>query len=105
MVQFVGLTGKTLMPIAPFYETSKKEKNMDDQARTQFLRRVEDILQIQPGKINGSTVLQDLPEWDSVAALSVITMIDESYRVTLEGTEILNCPTLNHLIEMIEKRS
>lgn len=84
---------------------TKQENIVNDQDRAQFIRRVEEILQIQPGKLHGNTVFHELPEWDSVAALSVITMIDESYRVTLEGTEILECPTLGHLIELVEKRS
>ena len=38
--------------------------------------------------INADTVLVDLPEWDSLAALGVIVMFDMEYGKTITGTDL-----------------
>ena len=51
--------------------------------------------------VDGDTVFKDLDEWDSLLALSLITMIDEEYKVKITGDEIRNSYSINDLYAVI----
>lgn len=50
------------------------------------------------------TVFRDLEEWNSLAFLSVIAMVDEDYDVIIEGNDFKQLITLGDLIDEIQKR-
>jgi acyl carrier protein len=45
-------------------------------------------------ELRADSVLADLPEWDSLAALGVIVMCDMEYGVTITGNELAKCTTV-----------
>lgn len=47
-----------------------------------------------PVHVDLDTVLLDLPEWDSLAALAVIVMFDMEYNTTISGEDLKACRTL-----------
>jgi acyl carrier protein len=51
--------------------------------------------------VDGDTVFKDLDEWDSLLALSLITMIDEEYKVKITGDDIRNSSSINDLYAVI----
>lgn len=53
--------------------------------------------------IHESDRLQDLEGWDSIGALSVIALVDESYGVTLDVGELWKCQTVGHLMKLVTK--
>lgn len=77
---------------------------MNESMGSEFVRNLEVILTMEAGSLGSESVLADLKAWDSLAALSTITLIDANYGVTLEGTEILNCRTIGDLMELVEAR-
>ncbi len=54
-----------------------------------------------PVEVTGDTVLTDLPQWDSLAALGVIVMFDVEYGKTITGEDLKNCITLNDLHNLL----
>lgn len=66
----------------------------------QFLLAVDfqDAPEIKP-----DTVLLDLPEWDSLAALGVIVMFDIEFSKTIIGDDLKNCSTILDLYKLLEK--
>jgi acyl carrier protein len=50
---------------------------------------------------NETTKYKELEEWDSVLALSIISMIDENYEKRISGNELRNCNTIKDLFEII----
>lgn len=84
------------------YPTGTELEQAMDQAA--FFAKIEEILDSAPGSVSDASIVQDQEGWDSVAALSLIAMIDESYGVSLEGTEILGCPTAGDLLTLVEQR-
>ena len=50
-----------------------------------------------PVEVTGDTVLTDLPEWDSLAALGVIVMFDMEYGKTITGEDLKKTRTLGDL--------
>jgi len=49
--------------------------------------------------------LRDLPNWDSLAILTVLSMLDQKYGVTLSGAEIQNCERVADLYTCVMERS
>ena len=52
---------------------------------------------------NPKTVYKDLDEWDSLAVLSIISMIDEEFEKTVTGADLREYATLSELYNFIQK--
>ena len=54
-----------------------------------------------PVEVSAETVLAELPEWDSLAALGVIVMFDMEYGKTITGNDLKTCKTLQDLFALL----
>ena len=52
-------------------------------------------------QLTPQTIYEDLEEWDSLIALSVIAMVDEEYEVGIGAKEIINSITIEGLFNTI----
>ena len=43
------------------------------------LALIEEVLDVEAGSLTQETMLADVEEWDSIAALSLIVMLDEKF--------------------------
>ena len=60
---------------------------------------------IDPATISGETIFRNLDDWDSIAGLSVIGMIDEEYGITFNAEDMKACETVGDLYNrMISKK-
>lgn len=67
-----------------------------------FIKNFENAIDgIAPGSITPETEFQQLAEWDSLAFLTLLAMIDEEYNVEIEGARIHACRTIQDLFEII----
>jgi len=57
-----------------------------------------------PELILPDTEFKDLEEWSSLTALSVISMVDEEYSVTLSGNDIKNSNKIADLYEIVKSK-
>ena len=48
------------------------------------------------------TAFKELEEWNSLTALSVISMVDEEYEKRITGADLRNCKTIKDLCLFIE---
>jgi acyl carrier protein len=55
----------------------------------------------EPVEVKLETVLKELPEWDSLAALGVIVMFDIEYGKTIVGDDLKACNTLGDLYKLL----
>ena len=46
----------------------------------------------------------DLEEWDSLKALSIIAMVDAEYSVSIKGTDIRACQTVKDLFDLVSSK-
>lgn len=53
-----------------------------------------------PVPINPDTVLESLPEWDSLAALGVIVMFDMEYGKRITGEDLQKVATVEDLYQL-----
>jgi len=51
----------------------------------------------EPVNLTPETQLQDLPEWDSLAALGVIVMFDMEYGKSITGDQLQKISTIGEL--------
>ena len=54
--------------------------------------------------LNGETKFRELPDWDSIAGLSVIGMIDEEYGVTFNADDMRACQTIADLFNRVQAK-
>lgn len=55
-------------------------------------------------EINAETEFHLLDEWSSLAALTVIALVDENYDVQLNGNDIRESETIEDLFNLIKLR-
>ncbi|MCC5064521.1 acyl carrier protein [Xanthomonas campestris] len=56
----------------------------------------------EPVEVTVDTVLRELPEWDSLAALGVIVMFDMEYGKTITGEDLANVVNVGDLYNLTE---
>lgn len=51
--------------------------------------------------ISGNTRFRDLDSWDSLTAIMVLGMIDDLYKVSIDGNDLISTNTLEELYSLI----
>lgn len=59
---------------------------------------------VDPATITAETIFRDLDDWDSIAGLSVIGMIDEEYGVTFNAEDMKSCITVGDLYNRMKSK-
>lgn len=62
-----------------------------------------EILDVDAGDLSPETRLADLEEWDSIAALSFIAMMDEEFGKEFKGTDVRKLVTVQNALNVMEK--
>lgn len=70
----------------------------------QFIEQFKDILEIEDRELNLTDEFREFQEWDSLANLSVVAMIDEEYNVVIPTSHFNKLRTIGSLIEEIKRR-
>lgn len=68
-----------------------------------FIDLFAEALDIEASDLTVDTEFRTLPEWDSMAYLSIIAMLDEEYEIQIENAEFKTLKTLNDIINYIEE--
>ena len=66
------------------------------------LALIEEVLDVEEGSLSPKTELADVDEWDSIAALSLIVMLDEKFEKTVSGAQIKALETVNDILDYME---
>lgn len=72
--------------------------------RQEFLRAIEELIDMDPGTLKGDEVLDSLGGWDSLAVISFIALVDESLGMILEGDKLADASTMAELMAMVEHK-
>ena len=71
----------------------------------EFIAHVaEQFEETDASQIVASTKFQELDEYSSLIALSIIAMIDEEYDVTLKGNELRSAITIEDLFNIVKSK-
>ena len=66
------------------------------------LALIEEVVDVEEGSLSPETELADVDEWDSIAALSLIVMLDEKFEKTVSGAQIKALETVNDILAYME---
>ena len=60
---------------------------------------LEEMLELDEGTLTEDTVLSELEEWDSMASLSLIVLLDEEFDKKITGKQIKEFVTVKDIID------
>lgn len=69
--------------------------------KSEFLRKLEQSLEIDEGSLDGARKLEDLEFWDSMSALIYMALADEELQVEVSGDQIMRCKTVDDLVALV----
>lgn len=72
---------------------------MDKQKKLALL---EDMFEMDEGTLKEETRLDDLDEWDSLAKLSLIVLMDDEFGKKLSGSEIKEFVTIGDILNYMD---
>lgn len=64
-----------------------------------------EMLEVNVSEINADTLLDSIPTWDSMAALSLIALLEENFdRSDIDGREISQMQKIQDVLNVMEKK-
>jgi len=69
---------------------------------TQFINALQEALEIQDREIHLPDQFRSYPEWDSLAQLTLIAMLDEEFGVSIEMKRFNELLTVQDLFEAVK---
>lgn len=69
-----------------------------------FIELLKDVLEIEDHEVKPTDRFRDYDEWDSLARLSVIAMLDEEFDVIIEDAEFKKLVTVEDLINAVKAK-
>jgi acyl carrier protein len=66
-----------------------------------FLISLEDILELDEGSLKGTEPLDSFEEWDSLAVISFISLVDEMFDEIIDGDLLLDAKTVQDLLDLV----
>lgn len=69
-----------------------------------FIREFSSIIEMSPLKINDDLNLKGLAEWDSIACLTTITLVDRCFKVLLSNDDFTAVHYFRDLKNVIAKK-
>ncbi|MDE6740749.1 MAG: acyl carrier protein [Muribaculaceae bacterium] len=71
----------------------------------EFIEKFAEIFDdVDPASLSGETKFRELEDWDSIAGLSVIGMVDEEYCVTFNADDMKACQTVEDLYNRVQSK-
>ena len=67
------------------------------------LALLEEMLELEEGDLTADRELDDIDEYDSMAKLSLIVLMDDEFGIKLTGDEIKAFETVGDILEKMEK--
>lgn len=64
---------------------------------------LEEMMELDEGTLTPQTKLVDLPEWDSLAILAFIALMDDVFDKTIKGTQIKLFETVADILAVMKK--
>ncbi len=68
--------------------------------KTEFLRNLDELLELEPGTIMGGEALADLERWDSVTILGFMALMDEEFGIAVSPARLAQCKTVQDLVAL-----
>lgn len=70
-----------------------------------FIELVKEVLEIEDREVSLQDNFKDYDEWDSLANLSLVAMIDDEFGVVIDNQKFKNMTTLQELYDEVKTLS
>lgn len=71
----------------------------------QFVQHFADAIEgLEPEMLTPEMELASIDQWDSLAALSILAMIDAEYETEISGNELRKCRTIQDLFNVVQSK-
>ena len=71
----------------------------------QFIPAFKEALEMEDQDINMTDAFRDYEEWDSIAQLSLIAMLDEEFGLQIEEKDFEQLETVEDLLKAVEEKT
>lgn len=68
-----------------------------------FIEKFAEAIETDASNLTVETEFRSLDDWNSLAVLSVIVMLDEEYGIQIENKDFKNLETIADIVDYIEK--
>ncbi len=69
---------------------------------TKKIEMLEEMMELEAGTLKADTVLSDIEEWDSIALISFIALMDDEFDKVIKGSVIKQAKTVADLMALME---
>lgn len=69
--------------------------------KAEFLRLIDELIEVEPGTLTGNEVVRDLEGWDSLKLVELIALLDERFNIPLSAESLVKCKTVNDMIALL----
>jgi acyl carrier protein len=80
----------------------KFEKEMENMDIKEKIALLEDMLELDEGTLKAETQLDELEEWDSLAGVSLVALVDEHFSKKVTGQAIKAFKTVQDILNVME---
>ncbi|OFW87463.1 MAG: hypothetical protein A3B66_04495 [Alphaproteobacteria bacterium RIFCSPHIGHO2_02_FULL_46_13] len=67
--------------------------------RSEFLENIIEVVEIE-NEVTESTVLADIKEWDSLAAVTTLALFNKKLGLKIPASELAKCTTVADLLDL-----
>ncbi len=64
------------------------------------MRELDSLLGLDPGTLTGQELLEHLEQWDSLAVVSFLGLLDDATGRTVPAAEVEACKSINDLLRI-----
>ena len=72
--------------------------------KPEFYNLLDELMELDPGTIKGDERLVDIPQWDSLAIIGFIALIDQHFGISVAATRITSCENIAEVVAIVEDR-
>jgi acyl carrier protein len=73
-------------------------------SKTTTLEALEELLRLPAGSLKGKEQLKDLNQWDSLAMIEFVALIDERFGIDLLPEDVRKCRSVDDLAEAVSSQ-
>ena len=70
-------------------------------SKEKLIKKLEEILEMEEGELEETTLLEDVEEWDSLAKLSLIAFVKKEFSISLTANQIKEFKTVADICNML----
>lgn len=72
--------------------------------KQEFIAEIAEVMEMEDEELRGEDALEDLADWDSMAVMGFIAMVDSNFGTTIKAAKINECKTVNDLVALVEDK-